>query len=51
MRAVATFSEACFRKQTLTVSALPELTKEESYFSASLNLLTKVAIRDLRAQK
>lgn len=51
MRAVAAFTVACFNKQTLTVSSLPELTKEESYFSASLNLLTKVAIRDSRAQK
>ncbi len=51
MRAVAAFTMACFSKQTLTVSSLPELTKEESYFSASLNLLTKVAIRDSRAQK
>ncbi|CAN5428839.1 hypothetical protein BH09VER1_BH09VER1_30380 [soil metagenome] len=51
MRAVAAFTMARFSKQTLTVSSLPELRKEESYFSASLNLLTKVAIRDSFAQK
>ncbi len=51
MRAVARFALACTEKQSLTVRALPVLTGEEPYYSASLNLLTKIAIRDALARK
>ncbi|MFZ4682030.1 MAG: glycosyl hydrolase family 8 [Terrimicrobiaceae bacterium] len=46
MRAIAAFTIACAENQHLTVRALPVLKKDESYFSASLNLLTKIAIRE-----
>lgn len=46
MRAIARFTAACTEKQSLTVFSLPVLTKGETYYSASLNLLTKLAIRD-----
>ncbi len=49
MRAVADFAVACAEKQSLTVRSLPVLTEEEAYYSASLNLLTKLAIRELSA--
>jgi len=51
MRAVARLAQACVAKQSLTVAALPELTEGEPYYSASLNLLTKIALRESRAQK
>lgn len=46
MRAIARFAVSCADKQSLTVSSLPVLTGGETYYSASLNLLTKLAIRD-----
>ncbi len=46
MRAIARFTAARTEKQSLTVFSLPVLTKGETYYSASLNLLTKLAIRD-----
>lgn len=46
MVAVARFAISCTEKQSLTVSSLPVLTEGEPYYSASLNLLTKIAIRD-----
>jgi len=46
IKAIAIFTIACAEKQHLTVRALPVLKKDESYFSASLNLLTKIAIRE-----
>lgn len=46
MVAVAQFAISCTEKQSLTVRALPVLREGEPYYSASLNLLTKVAIRD-----
>lgn len=51
MRAVARFTLACTEKQSLTVHVLPVLTGDEPYYSASLNLLTKIAIRDAFARK
>lgn len=46
LQAVAAFTLACVEKRNLTVRDIPVLTKEEPYFSASLKLLTKVAIRE-----
>jgi len=46
VRAVAAFTIACAENQRLTVRALPDLNREEPYFSASLNLLTKIAVRE-----
>ncbi len=51
MRAIAAFSLACNEKRSLTVRSIPELTKGDSYFSASLSLLTKIAVRDSFANK
>lgn len=51
MRAVARFTLACTEKQSLTVDVLPVLTEDEPYYSACLNLLTKIAIRDAFARK
>ncbi len=51
MQAVAAFAIARFRKQDLTVRAIPNVTKEEPYFSASLKILTKIAICESFAQK
>lgn len=50
MRAVAALTIACVDKRDLTVRALPVLTKGESYFSASLSILTKIAVRELFAK-
>jgi len=46
MRAIATFAMACAENRHLTVRDLPALKWEEPYFSASLNLLTKIAVRE-----
>lgn len=46
MRAIAQFTMAMAENQNLTVRSFPDLNREESYFSASLNLLTKVAVRE-----
>lgn len=51
MRAVATFTMACVENRHLTVRDLPALKWEEPYFSASLNLLTKIAVREAFAPK
>ncbi len=51
MLAVRELTLACVKKTKLTVSEIPRLDKEESYFSASLKLLTKVAIRERFAPK
>ena len=51
MRAIAAFTLACAEKRNLTVRAIPVLTKGDSYFSASLSLLTKIAVRDRFAKK
>lgn len=51
MRAVAAFTIACVKNQRLTVRALPVLNRKEPYFSASLNLLTKIAVRESFAPK
>lgn len=51
MRAIAAFTTACVKNQRLTVRELPELKKDETYFSASLNLLTKIAIRESFSSK
>jgi len=44
MQAIAAFAIARFRKQHLTVRSIPAVTKDEPYFSASLKILTKIAI-------
>jgi endoglucanase len=46
MDLVARFAISCTEKQSLTLSTLPVLTEDEPYYSASLNLLTKIAIQD-----
>ncbi len=46
MRAIASFTMACADKRILTVRSLPVLTKGDSYFSASLSILTKIAVRE-----
>lgn len=46
MEAIATLSIARFHRQPLTVSGIPRIKADESYYSASLKLLTKIAIRD-----
>lgn len=50
MKAIAALTIACADKQDLTVRSLPVLTKGESYFSASLSILTKIAVRELFAK-
>jgi hypothetical protein len=37
---------ACVKKTKLTVADIPPLSTEESYFSAGLKMLTKVAIHE-----
>lgn len=51
MRAVAAFTVACAENRRLTVRDLPALKWDEPYFSASLNLLTKIAVREAFAPK
>lgn len=46
MVAVTQFTIAFAEKQSLTVRALPVLREGEPYYSASLNLLTQIAIQD-----
>ncbi|MGH8045958.1 MAG: glycosyl hydrolase family 8 [Chthoniobacterales bacterium] len=46
MLAVRELALACAKKNNLTVTQIPRLTTEESYYSASLKLLVKVAIRE-----
>ncbi|HEY8899558.1 MAG TPA: glycosyl hydrolase family 8 [Chthoniobacterales bacterium] len=46
MQAVQQFAHACVTKAKITVRDIPRLQKDEVYFSASLKLLTKLAIRD-----
>jgi endoglucanase len=51
MCAVRDLTLACAKKTKLTVAEIPALSKEESYYSASLKLLVKVAIRERFAPK
>jgi len=51
MLAVRELTLACAKKNKLTVAEIPRLDTEESYYSASLKLLTKVAIRERFAPK
>jgi len=51
MLAVRQLTLACTKKATITVRDIPPLETEETYYSASLKLLTKVAIRDRFAPK
>jgi len=46
MQDIAIFTMACNDKRVLTVRSLPVLTKGDSYFSASLSILTKIAVRE-----
>jgi endoglucanase len=46
MLAVRELTLACIKKSRVTVAQIPRLSKEESYYSASLKLLVKVAIRE-----
>lgn len=46
MLAVRDLTLACIKKTNITVSQIPRLTADESYYSASLKLLAKVAIRE-----
>lgn len=50
MQAIAALTIACVDKRDLTVRSLPVLTKGEPYFSASLSILTKIAVRELFAK-
>jgi len=51
MLAVRDLTLACAKKNKLTVTQIPPLSTEESYYSASLKLLVKVAIRERFAPK
>jgi hypothetical protein len=51
MLAVCQLTQACVKKTKITVRDIPLLEKEEKYYSASLKLLTKVAVRDCFAPK
>ncbi|MDD5200221.1 MAG: glycosyl hydrolase family 8 [Terrimicrobiaceae bacterium] len=51
MLAVRQLTLACTNKTRITVRQIPPLEKEEKYYSASLKLLTKLAIRDRFAPK
>lgn len=51
VRCIAAFTIACVENRRLTVRALPRVTRDEAYFSASLKILTKIAIRDVSAPK
>jgi len=51
MKAIAAYTIACASKGSLTVRALPAVTKDEPYFSASLSILTKIAVRESFATK
>jgi len=52
MMAVATLTTKCEKNEPLTVRDIPPLDKEEPYYSASLKLLTKLAIHEkLRPEK
>ncbi len=52
MVAVIRLTQACVNGETLTVKDLPAVTAEEPYYSASLKLLTKLAIHErLRPEK
>ena len=51
MKAIAAYATACVEKRNLTVRAIPELTMGDSYFSASLTLLTKIAVRESFGKK
>lgn len=46
MLAVRQLTLACAKSARITVRDIPRLAKEEPYYSASLKLLTKLAIRD-----
>jgi endoglucanase len=46
MLAVQQLTRACVKKTNLTVADISPLTTEESYYSASLKLLVKIAIRE-----
>jgi len=50
MQAIAALTIACVDRRDLTVRSLPVLTKGEPYFSASLSILTKIAVRELFAK-
>ncbi len=51
MLAVVQLTRACVKKAKITVREIPRLDTEEKYYSASLKLLTKLAIRDRFAPK
>ncbi len=51
MEAIAKFATASQRGTALTVADIPPLLGDEPYFSASLKLLTKLAIRDRAVAK
>ncbi len=51
MQAIAQFALASSQGAPLTVADIPPLSEDEPYFSASLKLLTKLAIRDRAAAK
>jgi endoglucanase len=46
MLAVRELTLACVKKTSVTVAQIPPLSKEESYFSASLKLLVKLVIHE-----
>ncbi len=46
MRAVIRFTKACVAGEPITVAELPLIDREEPYYSASLKLLTKLAIHE-----
>lgn len=46
MIAVKELTLACAKSRTITVAEIPRLLTEETYYSASLKLLTKMAIRE-----
>jgi endoglucanase len=46
MLAIRELTLACAKKNKPTVAQIPRLTTEESYYSASLKLLVKVAVRE-----
>jgi hypothetical protein len=46
MVAVQQLTRACVKKTKLTVADISPLTTEESYYSASLKMLVKIAIRE-----
>jgi len=51
MLAIAQLTDACVEGRRITVRQIPRLTRDESYYSASLKLLTKVAISEINQRR